>query len=75
MSAVLCAIFFLSGVAGLVFETLWLHQTGLAIYARCLAGQLDGAHELADKAQIGRGQRDSDRVFDDFLAARFPWRR
>ena len=31
MSAALCGIFFLSGVAGLVFETLWFHQTGLAL--------------------------------------------
>ena len=30
MSAALCAIFFLSGAAALVFETLWFYQTGLA---------------------------------------------
>lgn len=31
MSTALCAVFFASGVAGLVFETLWFHQTGLAL--------------------------------------------
>ena len=30
MTALLCAIFFLSGAAGLLFETLWFHQAGLA---------------------------------------------
>ena len=29
MTALLCAIFFLSGAAALLFETLWFHQTGL----------------------------------------------
>ena len=31
MTALLCAIFFLSGAAALLFETLWFHQTGLAL--------------------------------------------
>ena len=30
MTAVLCALFFLSGVAALLFETLWFRQAGLA---------------------------------------------
>jgi predicted membrane-bound spermidine synthase len=30
MTALLCAIFFLSGAAGLLFETLWFHQAGLS---------------------------------------------
>jgi len=43
------------------------------IYARCLAGQFDQARELADKAGIELGKRESDRLFLDFLTARFPW--
>ena len=46
----------------------------LEIYARCLAGQFQQARELANKAGIGLAKRESDRVFDDFLTARFPWR-
>jgi spermidine synthase len=30
MTALLCAIFFASGAAALIFETLWFHQAGLA---------------------------------------------
>jgi spermidine synthase len=30
MAGLLCALFFLSGAAGLCFETLWFHQAGLA---------------------------------------------
>jgi spermidine synthase len=30
MTALLCAIFFLSGASALIFETLWFHQAGLA---------------------------------------------
>ena len=44
------------------------------LYARCMAGQFEQARELADKAGIGLGKRESDRVFNDFLTARFPWR-
>jgi len=45
------------------------------IYALCLADHFDDARRLAAKAAIGRSQRDSDRAFDDFLAAHFAWRR
>lgn len=31
MTALICAIFFLSGAAALIFETLWFHQAGLAL--------------------------------------------
>lgn len=31
MRALLCALFFVSGAAALVFETLWFHQAGLAL--------------------------------------------
>lgn len=31
VNAALCGVFFLSGAAALVFETLWFHQTGLAL--------------------------------------------
>lgn len=31
MTSVLCLIFFLSGAAALIFETLWFHQSGLAL--------------------------------------------
>lgn len=31
MTALLCLIFFLSGAAALLFETLWFHQAGLAL--------------------------------------------
>ena len=30
MTALLCVLFFLSGVAALLFETLWFRQAGLA---------------------------------------------
>ena len=30
MTAILCGVFFLSGAAALLFETLWFHQAGLA---------------------------------------------
>ena len=47
MSAVLCAVLFLSGVAGLIFETLWFHQTGpLANTTGAMAGSLLGGFVL-----------------------------
>ena len=29
-AAIVCALFFISGMAGLIFETLWFRQAGLA---------------------------------------------
>jgi hypothetical protein len=40
MSAALCAIFFLSGAAALVFETLWFYQAGIAFGTSIWASSL-----------------------------------
>src|SRR5262245_64806322 len=40
MSAALCAIFFVSGAAALVFETLWFYQAGIAFGTSIWASSL-----------------------------------
>ncbi len=40
MGALLCGVFFLSGAAALLFETLWFHQAGLALGSSVWASAL-----------------------------------
>lgn len=65
MAAALCAVFFLSGSAGLVFEILWFHQAGLmlgnSVWASSLvlAGFMGGlAHGNLLAARFGHRVRD-----------------
>jgi spermidine synthase len=52
--AVLCALFFLSGAAGLCFETLWFHQAGLAFGNSVAASSIVLASFMAGLA-LGNG--------------------
>lgn len=40
MTAVICAIFFVSGVSALIFESLWFRQAGLALGSSIWASSL-----------------------------------
>lgn len=54
MVVVLCALFFLSGAAGLCFETLWFHQAGLAFGNSVAASSIVLASFMAGLA-LGNG--------------------
>ncbi len=62
MTPLLCALFFLSGIAGLLFETLWFRQAGLAFGNSVWASSLVLSSFMAGLA-LGNG-----------LAARFAGR-
>jgi predicted membrane-bound spermidine synthase len=50
MVVLLCALFFLSGAAGLCFETLWFHQAGLAFGSSVAASSIVLASFMAGLA-------------------------
>ena len=54
MAPLLCVLFFLSGAAGLCFETLWFHQAGLAFGSSVAASSIVLASFMAGMA-IGNG--------------------
>ncbi len=62
MTALLCAVFFISGASALIFETLWFHQASLAFGSSIWASSLVlsgfmGGLALGSAAAVWRGDR------------------